>query len=196
MAIMAQSSNNPIITLTLSKIREFVPGDAAIIAQQCNNHNISQWLTNLFPHPYSLQDAHDWINHNLTIAANGPPQNFAVVDLETDSVIGSIGIKPGTDVHSHTAEIGYWLGEEYWGRGIISEAVLAFTRWVWLNREVERLWAGVFDGNMASRRILEKAGYLYEGKMRGHVQKEGIVRDMHVYGITRADDLPRERSLS
>jgi RimJ/RimL family protein N-acetyltransferase len=184
---MAQSSNNPIATLTLSKIREFVPGDAAAIVQQCNNHNISRWMNNIFPHPYRLQDAHNWINHNLTMAANGPPQNFAVVDLETDTVIGGIGIKPGTDVSSHTAEIGYWLGEDYWGHGIISEAMLAFTRWLWQNREVERLWTGVFDGNMASRRVLEKAGYRYEGTMRGHVLKEGIVRDMHVYGLTRAD---------
>jgi RimJ/RimL family protein N-acetyltransferase len=193
-AIMAQSSNNPIVILALSKIREYVPGDAAAIAQQCNNHNISKWLTNNFPHPYSLQDAHNWINHNLAISANGPPQNFAIVDLETDSVIGGIGIKPGTDVYSHTAEVGYWLGEGYWGRGIISEALPAFTRWVWQNSEVKRLWAGVFDGNMASRRVLEKAGYAYEGKMRGHVQKEGIVRDSHVYGITKADTSTGERA--
>ena len=185
---MAQNGTPaPILTLTLSKIREHVPSDAAAIARQCNNRNISQWLTNAFPHPYTNQDAHDWINRNISIAADGPPQNFLIVDPTTDSAIGGIGIKPGEDISTHTAEIGYWLGEEYWGQGIISEVLPAFTHWVWRNTEVERLWAGVFDGNGASRRLLEKAGYRYEGSMRGHVRKEGIVKDLHIYGMTKAD---------
>jgi RimJ/RimL family protein N-acetyltransferase len=187
---MAQSSTNPIASLTRSTIREFAPGDAATLARQCNNHHISRWMTDRFPHPYRLQDAHDWIEHNRTVAAHGPPQNFAVVDRETDAVVGGIGITPGTDVHGHTAEIGYWLGEEYWGRGIMSEVLPAFTRWVWQNRDLDRLWTGVFDGNGASRRVLEKAGYRYEGTMRGHVRKEGVLRDMHVYGVTRGDAFP------
>jgi [ribosomal protein S5]-alanine N-acetyltransferase len=185
----------PILTLTLSKIREYVPSDATALASQCNNHNISQWLTNAFPHPYTVRDAHDWINRNISIAADGLPQNFLIVDPATDSAIGGIGIKPGEDISTHTAEIGYWLGEEYWGQGIISEALPAFTNWVWRNREVERLWAGVFDGNGASRRLLEKAGYRYEGLMRGHVRKEGIVKDLHIYGITRADTTHEEEWL-
>jgi RimJ/RimL family protein N-acetyltransferase len=193
---MAQSTNTPILTFTRSKIREYMPGDAVAVVQQCNNHNISQWMTNVFPHPYTLQDAHNWINHNISIAAKGPPQNFVLVDPMTDSAIGGIGIKPGADVFAHTAEIGYWLGEEYWGRGIMSEALPAFTRWVWDNRETERLWAGVYDGNTPSRRLLEKAGYRCEGLMRGHVRKEGVVRDLHVYGMTRADESVRERSAS
>jgi [ribosomal protein S5]-alanine N-acetyltransferase len=192
---MAQSTSPPILTLTRSKIREYVPGDAAAIAQQCNNHNISQWMTNGFPHPYTLQDAHDWIKHNMSIAEKGPAQNFVLVDPKTDSAIGGIGIKPGTDVSTHTAEIGYWLGEEYWGRGIVSEALPAFTQWVWDNRDVDRLWAGVFDGNAPSRRLLEKAGYRYEGRMRGHVRKEGVVRDLHVYGMTKADASVGEESV-
>ena len=187
---MSQTMSTPILTLSLSKIRQYVPGDAAAVAQQGDNHNISQWMTNNFPHPYNLQDAHNWINHNLTIAANGSPQNFAVVDPMTDSAIGGIGIKPGTDLETHTAEIGYWLSEAYWGRGIISEALPAFTQWVWQNRDVERLWARVFDGNAASRRLLEKAGFLHEGTMRGHVRKEGIILDLHVYGMTKADAIP------
>jgi RimJ/RimL family protein N-acetyltransferase len=101
--------------------------------------------------------------------------------------MGGIGIKPGTDVFSHTAEIGYWLGEEYWGRGVMSEALPAFTLWVWRNRDVDRLWAGVYDGNMASQRLLDKAGYQYEGLMRGHVLKEGTLMDLHVYGMRRVD---------
>lgn len=176
-------------------MREYVAEDAAALAQQCNNHNISQWMTNGFPHPYTLQDARDWIKHNISIAEQGPPQNFVLVDLTTNSPIGGMGIKPGTDVFAHTAEIGYWLGEEYWGRGIVSEALPAFTQWVWDNREVERLWAGVYEGNAASRRLLEKAGYQYEGRMRGHVRKEEVVRDLHIYGMTRADASAAERSV-
>ena len=193
---MAQSSNTPILTLVLSKIRDYVPEDATAIAQQCNNHNISRWMTNNFPHPYTLEDARSWIEHNITIAANGPSQNFLIVDPKTDSAMGGIGLKPGTDVHSHTAEIGYWLGEEYWGRGIISEALPAFTQWVWRNRDFERLWAGVYDGNLASRRLLEKAGYLYEGTMKGHVRKEGVVRDLHLYGMERTDISAKKSSVN
>ena len=193
---MAQSTHMPILSLVLSKIREYLPEDATAIAQQCNNHNISRWMTNNFPHPYTLEDARSWIKHNITIAANGPSQNFLIVDPKTDYAMGGIGLKPGTDVHSHTAEIGYWLGEEHWGRGTISEALPAFTQWVWQNRDVERLWAGVYDGNVASRRLLEKAGYLYEGTMKGHVRKEGVVRDLHLYGMTRIDPLPKEGSVN
>ena len=76
----AKATATAILALRLSNVREYVPGDAAAIAKQGNNHSISQWMTNSFPNPYTLQDAHDWINHNLAIAAKGPSQNFLIVD--------------------------------------------------------------------------------------------------------------------
>lgn len=107
--------------------------------------------------------------------------------------IGGIGLKPGSDVQSHTAEIGYWIGEDYWGQGLISEALEAMTEWAFTVREgpdgkrLARLWAGVFDANKGSMKCLEKCGYRAEGVMKGHIEKHGQVADMHIYGLTRAD---------
>jgi [ribosomal protein S5]-alanine N-acetyltransferase len=108
-------------------------------------------MTNGFPCPYTLQDAHDWIKHNMSIAEQGPPQYFVLLDPMTDSAVGGMGIKPGTDVSAYTAEIGSWLGEEHWGCGIVSEALPAFTPWVWNHRALR-------GSGQASTTVMQRAG--------------------------------------
>ncbi|KAJ9647119.1 hypothetical protein H2199_002105 [Coniosporium tulheliwenetii] len=118
---------SPILTLPKCHIRPYHPTDAAPIAHHANNHLISKWMTNIFPHPYTLSDGISWINLNLSLS---PAQNFVIVDPTTSLAIGGIGLKPGTDVHERSVEVGYWLGEEYWGRGIATEALVGFVGWV------------------------------------------------------------------
>lgn len=108
-------------------------------------------------------------------------------------VIGGIGLKPGADFMSHAAEVGYWIGEKYWGKGYVTEVLTGFTEYCfesWEGKDgqkLTRLWAGVFGGNGASMRCLEKSGFLKEGVMKGHAKKHGVVYDIHMFGLTKAD---------
>jgi RimJ/RimL family protein N-acetyltransferase len=102
-----------------------------------------------------------------------------------DAVVGGIGIDVGTDVFRRSAEIGYWLGEPFWGRGIATEVLRALTDYAWATFDIIRLEAGVFSWNPASARVLEKAGYTLEGCLRQGVVKQGRVGDRLIYGLLR-----------
>lgn len=101
--------------------------------------------------------------------------------------MGGIGLHPQPDVMRRSLEIGYWLGQPYWGRGIASEAVAAMTRYAFEHFDVARVFALVFEWNPASARVLEKAGYRLEGRLRKAVTKEQRTMDMLVYGFTEDD---------
>jgi RimJ/RimL family protein N-acetyltransferase len=105
-----------------------------------------------------------------------------VVDGEA---VGGIGIVLQPDVFRRSAEIGYWLGEQYWGRGIVTEALRALTEYAFANFDLCRIYAGVFESNPASMRVLEKAGYAFEGRMKKAVTKDGKTMDDFIYAITR-----------
>ncbi|ORY15856.1 acyl-CoA N-acyltransferase [Clohesyomyces aquaticus] len=183
-----------ITTTTRLLIRLMHPADAPAMYKHASPPIIGKHMSLAFPSPYTLQSAETWISQNLT-----PPFNhFAVCLISSPSaLIGGIGIKPGSDVHTHTAEIGYWLGQEYWGKGIVAEALQALTDWVFEVRgyQYRRLQACVYDQNTASIRCLEKCGYQFEGRLRGHVEKDGQVMDLMIYGMTKGDweDLRREK---
>lgn len=102
-------------------------------------------------------------------------------------------MKPGSDIHSHTAELGYWISEECWGRGYAREAVEGIMEWVFGGKCEEqgvgtwkRVCAGVFGGNDASMRVLERCGFAAEGVQRGHVEKNGVIMDLYLYGMDKA----------
>ena len=94
---------------------------------------------------------------------------------------GGIGIRLGQDVHRHTASLGYWLGEEFWGRGIMTEAVAAFTDFCFENFPLRRIYAEVFANNPASARVLEKTGFIFEGRLKNNVVKDGELLDSLLY---------------
>jgi len=137
-------------------------------------------LRDAFPHPYTLANAQHWIR-----SANPatPVTNFAIV---VDGIaVGGIGLVLKDDVFRRSAEIGYWHGEEYWGRGIVTEAVRAVTDYAFATFDLCRVYAGVFEWNPASMRVLEKAGYEYECRMRKSVVKDGEIIDELIYAIVR-----------
>lgn len=180
----------PILILTNSLIRPYHPLDAPHIARHANNTLISQWMTNIFPSPYTLTDGERWISYNFALT---PPQNFVIADPATSLAIGGIGFKPGGDVHERSVEVGYWLGEVYWGKGIGTEALTGFVGWLFQEKKhLVRLWAGVFGGNVASGRILVKSGFKLEGVLRKHVWKWGRLLDLEVYALLREDWEVRE----
>jgi RimJ/RimL family protein N-acetyltransferase len=106
--------------------------------------------------------------------------------IEIDgAAVGGIGVHPGEDVHRHTATAGYWLGEEFWGRGIMTEVVTAVTDFCFENFPLRRISAEVFANNPASARVLEKAGFSFEGRLRNHVLKDGELLDSLLYARTK-----------
>lgn len=161
-------------------IRDWEPEDAPSLALHANNRRVWQTLRDAFPHPYTVADAERWIQ---TVMAESPPTQFAIE--VGGCVVGGIGLIPGADVYRHSAELGYWLGEPHWGRGIMTAAVRAITEYAFDQFDLRRIAARVFEGNVGSIRVLEKAGYRREGRLRHAVVKEGRVLDEFVYGAVR-----------
>jgi RimJ/RimL family protein N-acetyltransferase len=163
-----------------SLIRPFERGDELSLVRHANNRNVWINLRDLFPHPYTLADARRWIYEQ---SRQREPDHWAI---EVDGhAVGAIGIQPREDVNRISAEIGFWLGEEYWGRGIMTEAVGAVTHHAFRGRGFVRVFAEVFEWNEASMRVLEKNGYVREGVLRSHAIKAGRVIDQVVYAAVR-----------
>jgi RimJ/RimL family protein N-acetyltransferase len=161
-------------------LRPWRRGDEESLVHHANSYNIWRNVRDRFPHPYTLEDAAWWIEHS---SSEFPPSNFAiVVDGEA---VGGIGLVFGEDIHRRSAEIGYWLSEEYWGRGIVADAVRGITGWAFETFDICRIWAGVLEQNPASMRVLEKAGFTFEARLRKAVTKEGRTMDDFIYAIIR-----------
>jgi ribosomal-protein-alanine N-acetyltransferase len=170
------------VELRLSRctLRPWRAGDEASLVRYAGNRNVSRNLKDRFPYPYTAADATEWVAH-ASVAT--PVTNFAIV-VEA-AAVGGVGIELGTDVHRRSAEIGYWLGEPFWGRGIATEALRAMTEYAFAHFDICRLEAGVFGWNAASARVLEKAGYTLEGRARNAVVKDGRITDRLLYGLVR-----------
>ncbi|HSB11956.1 MAG TPA: GNAT family N-acetyltransferase [Blastocatellia bacterium] len=168
------------LKLSKSTLREWRPGDEDSLVRHANNRSVWRNLRDAFPHPYTLSNAKHWIQiANPTT----PITNFAIV--VDDSAVGAIGLALKEDVFRRSAEIGYWLGEEYWGRGIVTEAVRAVTDYAFATFDLCRVYAGVFEWNLGSMRVLEKAGYEFECRLRKSVTKDGQTIDELIYAVLR-----------
>ncbi len=170
------------ISLDTCVIRSFRLEDAASLARYANNHRIWRNLRDSFPHPYSLDDAHQYISR---INDQSLETVFAI---EVDSqAVGSIGVRVKEDVERVTGELGYWLGEPFWGRGLMTDVVRAYTEFALRKFALRRLEAGVYAWNPASARVLEKSGYTLEGTLRRSVIKDGQVIDRLMYACLAED---------
>jgi len=157
-------------------VRSLHPDDAVSIRRHADNPRVAGQLRDVFPHPYTLDDAHAFI---VLVRRQERETDFAIgVDGEA---VGGVGFRPGRDVHRCQAEIGYWLGEDLWGRGIMSEVVPAMSRWAARELDVVRVFALPFADNPASIRVLEKSGYELEGRLRRSAVKAGRLRDQLLY---------------
>ena len=168
------------ITLKRCVLRNWRPSDADSLVAHADNIKVWRNLHDAFPHPYTRADAEAWIQKTSVDHAD----NVLAIVVDGKAV-GGIGFHRGTDVHRLTATIGYWLGEAYWGRGIATEALRAMTEYAFANHDFQRLEAHVFDWNAASARVLEKAGYTREARMRKRVTKEGKTADCFLYALVR-----------
>jgi ribosomal-protein-alanine N-acetyltransferase len=163
------------------ELRRWAPGDADSLVRLADNRNIWINLKDRFPHPYTRADADRWIAHCAN--ETGAPTQFAV-DLD-GLAIGGIGIEQLGDVHRLTAEIGYWIGEPYWGKRIATAALRQMTRYAFVEFPFERIQAMVFEWNPASRRVLERAGYTLEATISRCIIKDGRLGDAFLYAHLR-----------
>jgi RimJ/RimL family protein N-acetyltransferase len=159
-----------------SLVRPWRGSDRASLVRFANNRKVWRNLKDRFPHPYTEQDAEAW----LALACADPDKAGCAIEVE-GLAVGGIGLVPLADVHAKCAHIGYWLGEPYWGRGIMTDAVRAVTDYAFSRRGFLRLEAPVFAWNPASMRVLEKCGYQREAIMRKSVFKDGEVIDSMLY---------------
>lgn len=164
------------------KIRSYEHTDIDALLKYADNINVSRWLKNTFPHPYTRDDAIIWLSN---CATQDPETNFAIAN-ETE-LIGGIGLKLFDDVYSHNAEIGYWLGEAFWGKKIATRAVREITKFGFNNLNLNRIFANVFEGNPASARLLQKCGYTLEGVLRKAVFKQQKFLDQYIYAILKEE---------
>ncbi len=161
-------------------IRSWRPTDVTALLKYADNRNIWLNLRDRFPNPYREEDAQQWIER-----ANAPQSGLTYAIASNEEAIGGIGLQLQHDVHRRSAEMGYWLGEPFCGQGIATKALTALTEYAFANFDLVRLYPTVFEWNPASVRVLEKAGYAYEGRLRKSVTKDGKTIDQLWYAIVR-----------
>ena len=176
------------LALDRSVVRSWRASDAESLARYANNRNIWINLRDAFPHPYTLHDARDFIR---AIRSRSPETTFAIT--VQDEAVGSIGFVLHHDVERVSAEIGYWLAEPFWGRGIITEALAAVTAYAMQHYGLTRIYAVPFAWNAASCRVLEKAGYVLEARLRHSAIKNGELTDQMQYAFIAGESNRGER---
>jgi ribosomal-protein-alanine N-acetyltransferase len=166
------------LTLKSCELRSWRSSDLESLVKYANNRNIWINLRDRFPHPYTARDGRAFLKHTLE---QFPETGFAIV--VHGEAVGGIGFQLAGDVERVSAEIGYWLGEPFWGRGIATEALCAVTTYAVATHGLTRLYALPFAWNTASCRVLEKAGYALEARLRRSAIKDGRITDQLQYAF-------------
>ena len=170
----------PVIDLLHFILRPWHPDDAMSLVKHANNPRIASNLRDGFPYPYTLSDAKKWLN----MVGDNREDIILAIEINGEAA-GGIGLHGLKDVYRYNGEIGYWLSEKHWGRGIMSDAVAAmvehaFTKTSWL-----RLFACIYENNPSSMKVLEKNGFKPEAIHRKAVMKEGKLMDEHLYALLK-----------
>ena len=162
-------------------VREWEEADAEAVVRPANDRRVWLGLRDAFPHPYGIEDGQRFIAKARAMT----PRTYFAIEVE-GRVAGGIGYTLHSDVERIGAEVGYWLGQEFWGRGIATTALRLLTAHAFqAHPELQRLWAVPYATNAASARVLEKAGYVREGTLRRSAIKDGRVLDQWMYAIVR-----------
>lgn len=165
-----------ILYLMAVTIRQWAQADLPSLVHHANNIHIWNNLRNYFPHPYTLETGQAWLDKQ---SVTTPVVNFAI-DLDGEAV-GGIGLIMNSDVYLLSAEIGYWIGETHWGKGIATEAVRQMVEYTFYYFDIVRLYAEVFETNKSSMRVLEKNGFYLEGVRRKAVFKNNVLMDDYIW---------------
>lgn len=161
-------------------LRPLVDSDLESLVKYANNYNIAKNLTGRFPHPYTEENGKQFIA--FTKANN--PSNILAIDVKGE-LVGSIGVHPQEDIMCKNAEMGYWLAEPFWGKGIVTEAVKKMVNYGFKNWDIDRIYARPFGSNVASQKVLEKAGFILEARFKNTIFKYGEYQDELFYAVRR-----------
>lgn len=162
------------------KLRPWTENDLDSLVHFANNPRIAQNLMNRFPHPYTEETGKKFIG----MATGSNPANILAIEVES-AAAGGIGLHPQDDVYCKNAEMGYWLGEPYWNKGIITQAVLQMVAYGFKTFDITRIFARPLGTNTASQRVLEKAGFVLEAQFEKTIYKNDAYFDELVYGIRK-----------
>ena len=166
-------------------LRHWKIEDAPSLATAINNKNVLDNLRDGIPYPYTEKDAEEFIRTTLSAEKN---MQYAFAITYDGKVIGCIAVFRKENVHRFTAELGYYIAEPYWGRGIMTEAVRQMIIYVFENTDIVRIFAEPYTFNKASCRVLEKAGFQFEGTLRKNAIKNGQFIDMRMYAMTKDEE--------
>ena len=164
------------------RLRAWTLADAPALAKLINNKKVQDNLRDGLPFPYGEEDAKAFLS---AVLASDPDQNLAFAIEADGELIGSISATRCANIHFQTAELGYYLGEPYWGKGFATEAVRQICDYIYRNTDIIRIFAEPFAYNTASCRVLEKAGFQLEGLLRSNAVKNGRILDMKMYARIR-----------
>jgi len=165
-------------------LRRIHKADAESIVQHANAKEISRFT--FIPHPYGIGDALTFIRRSQSAWRSGSMQNFGIENRETGKIIGMVGIIRISKKHRQ-AEIGYWLGKKFWGKGIATEAVLLILEYCFKNLKLHRVCARVMHPNLASAKLLEALGFKKAGGLRDDLKQRGRWMDTILYGLLRQE---------
>ena len=161
-------------------LRPWNPDDSLSLVKYGNNWNIARYLANIFPYPYTEDSAKTFIR----FANADKPIHIFAIEVNGEA-IGGIGVHPQTDIMEKNAELGYWLGEPFWGKGIISRAVRQMVNFAFDTYPIDRVYATVFAANIASQRVLEKNSFQLEASIEKLFWKNEEYQDGLIYAVRR-----------
>ncbi|RKR80886.1 RimJ/RimL family protein N-acetyltransferase [Mucilaginibacter gracilis] len=157
-------------------LRQWKPGDEKLLVKYANNPSVSRYLSDRFCYPYTHEYAQEWVSFQLQKTS----VDNLVIDIDGE-IAGGIGIEFKQDIFRKTALIGYWLGEPFWGKGIMTEALKLMVNYCFETFDLVRIQAGVFEGNPASMQVLQKAGFIKEGISKKALFKHGQLYNEHIF---------------
>jgi ribosomal-protein-alanine N-acetyltransferase len=165
----------------IALLRSWRPDDLDSLVANASHADVSRGLRDRFPYPYTGDDGRAWL-------ARAVDESDRAWAIEIDgAAVGGVSLHPGVDVHRHSAELGYWLGRRYWGRGVMTTILATFSDRAMSAFRLHRLFATVYANNPASMRVLEKVGFEREGVQKSAVVKRGELLDLYVYARVRAE---------
>ena len=159
-------------------LRPWVESDLGSLVKHANNPKIAANMTDAFPHPYTEENGKAFI----AMAMRAP--SILAIEVNGEAV-GGIGIHPQSDIMCKNAELGYWIGEAFWGKGIITQAVKQMLDMAFSKYDITRVYARPFGSNVASQRVLEKAGFTLEARIEKNIYKNGVFQDELIYAVRR-----------
>lgn len=162
------------------KLRTWQHDDLDNLVKNANNPKIAERLTDAFPSPYTIEKGKEFLDRVM----RQDPCEILAIDLN-GKAIGNIGIHPQSDVNRLNAELGYFIGEEYWGNGYAVDAIRQMVDYAFQNFPIERIFARPFGSNLASQRVLEKAGFKLEARINGILIKNGKIEDELIYAVRK-----------